>query len=390
MKYMGLLIIVLLLICCSRQRSSIPEIDILAPDGQEIKNLSEIAADIQYVPLETRPEALMRGVNYLKVKNERYYINTVLEILCFDESGRFLFKLSQQGRGPGEYTYLPDFDVHPEKDLMILLTLNKLFFYNITDTGFVRLRELDMKMKPRQIDFIPGSDDILLTFESSSGEHKYQSVGITQQGDTLFKRPNFYSFVRNSKVVMGYNIDNAINKVDGELTIKALLSDTVYRINKDHEFVPGMIINTEGKGLTADFLANVPAGAAASGIDPSADFLHITSFLEAERFTFCRYRYLKSGKWIVYDNKAGRSNYFDVKTLLKDDISGGPGIEPKFVCNGVIYSWTSALALKTWLSGADFRNAEAKDQKRRSELEKLAATLQEDDNHVLIAITPNK
>ena len=38
----------------------------------------------------------------------------------------------------------------------------------------------------------------------------------------------------------------------------------------------------------------------------------------------------------------------------------------------------------------DFRNGEVMNPARKAELEKLAATLEEDDNHLLIAITPKK
>jgi hypothetical protein len=48
------------------------------------------------------------------------------------------------------------------------------------------------------------------------------------------------------------------------------------------------------------------------------------------------------------------------------------------------------MKLKTHLSGDDFRNAEVVNPARKAELEKLAATLEEDDNHLLIAITPKK
>lgn len=86
----------------------------------------------------------------------------------------------------------------------------------------------------------------------------------------------------------------------------------------------------------------------------------------------------------------GQTPLFDGKELLKDDISGGINIEPKFACNGLIYAWTDALKFKTHMSGDDFRKAEVKNPTRKSELEKLAESVKEDDNHLLIVITPKK
>jgi hypothetical protein len=79
---------------------------------------------------------------------------------------------------------------------------------------------------------------------------------------------------------------------------------------------------------------------------------------------------------------------FDTKEMLKDDISGGKNLDPKFVCNGIIYSWTDALTLKNHLNSDDFKKAEVLNPERKKELEKLAETLKEDDNHILIEITP--
>ena len=391
MKHLSLIILALFLCRCgSKDNSTIRTIDLLAPGGEQITNLSEIAADIQYIPLETHPDALMRFVGYLKEGNDKFYINTVLELLCFDKTGKFLYKLDQQGRGPGEYIYLSDYDIKPEKNLVIVLTRGKLYFYNETDTGFNLQRQLDLKIQPNYIDFFPGQDNILLSFTASTGENKYQCVAITPEGDTLFKRTNYYTFTRTSKVVMGFNSDNIINKHDETIRIKGFLNDTIFTINSDFKFVPFMVLNSGGKSITTDFLANVPAPDMNSGTSPTAAFLAISEILELEKYLLCRYYYQEGSKWILYDKKSDQTFQFDGKELLRDDISGGINIEPKFVCNGNIYSWTDALKFKTYMSGDDFRNAEVKNPGRKAELEKLAESVKEHDNHLLIVITPKK
>ena len=67
MRYLALIILALFFCSCkSKENQAIKTIDVLSPAGPEIKNLSDIATDIQYIPLETAPEALMRFVNFLK------------------------------------------------------------------------------------------------------------------------------------------------------------------------------------------------------------------------------------------------------------------------------------------------------------------------------------
>ena len=217
MRYLALIILTMFLCCCySKENNVIKTIDVQSPTGPEIKNLSDIATDIQYIPLETAPKALMRFVNYLKATDKKYYINTVLELLCFDKTGKFLYKLDKQGRGPEEYTYLSDYDILPDKKLVMVLasSSNKLLLYNETDSGFQYLKKLDLKIRPTYCDFIPNQDNILLSFSSSTGENRYQCIVINQNGDTILKRPNYFKFTRLSKVQMGFGTNNIINKTN--------------------------------------------------------------------------------------------------------------------------------------------------------------------------------
>jgi hypothetical protein len=391
MRYLAFLLLALFLISCSsKEKSEVKSIDVLSPNGPELKNLSEIATDVQYIPLETVPKALMRFVSYLKTGNDKFYINNASEILCFDRTGKFLHKLSQQGRGPNQYVYLSDYDILPGKNLMIVLTRGKLHFYDEVDTGFVLKKSLNLKLQPQYCDFFPGSENILLSFPSSTGEFKYQSVLISPEGDTLYKKPNFYKFTRNSKVVMGFSTDIVVQNIENTLRIKGYMSDTIFNVSNDYIYTPYIILNTGGKAMTSDFLANMPVPDMKSDSNPFAGFLQVSGIVEVGRYLFYRYSYQQSGAWGVYDKTTDLSHQFDWKVLLKDDISGGVSIEPKFVCDGKIYSWTAALPFKTHMNSDEFRNAEVKNPQRKSELKKLAESVKEDDNHLLIVVTPKK
>ncbi len=390
MKLLALTILMFFACCCSNEKNpSVITVDVQSPTGPELKDLSEIASDIQYIPLETHPDALMKFVNYLKATDDKFYINTVRELLCFDRSGKFLYKLDQQGRGPNEYNYLSDYDIRPEKNEVIVLTSGKLYFYNETDTGFRLTKHLDLQIQPQYCDFIPGQDNILLSFTASTGQNKYQCVCISPEGDTLIKKPNYYGFIRNSKIVMGFSNDNVINKSDGVLRIKGLLTDTMFTITGDYRFVPYMILNTGGNGITPDFLANIPQTDISSG-SPTAKFLMMRQILETDRYLFYGHYFQKNSYWSVFDKKSGESRKFDAKDLLKDDISGGINIEPKFASNGLLFSWTDALTFRNYMSANASQDMELKNPERAAELRKIAATIKEDDNHILIVITPRK
>jgi hypothetical protein len=387
MKTLFLILLVICISCSSgRNNSDVITIDVESPSAMEIKNISDIATDVRYIPLETHPDALMRFVNYLKTGNDRFYISTVLEILCFDKNGKFLYKLNQQGRGPGEYVYLSDYDILPEKKEMTVITRGKLNFYNENDSGFMLVRQIDLKTNPGYIDYLDDKN-LLLTFAVSNGENKFQNIVLSLDGDTLLKRPNFNTFTRTSKAVMGFSADGIILKHDKAMRFKNVLNDTVFTITNTYKFEPYIILNTGGNNITTDFLANVPMPDN-SGSSPLAQFLMVTDLNEVDRFFIYRWNHQQSHYWSVYDKKQNLTFKFDTKEMLKDDISGGKNLDPKFVCNGIIYSWTDALTLKNHLNSDEFKKAEVLNPGRKKELEKLAETLKEDDNHILIEITP--
>lgn len=83
----------------------------------ESVNLSELLTSYKIIPLETHPDGLI-GASIQKIvkRNEHYYIRTDrIRLLEFDESGRFVRKISNQGTGPGEYAYMKDFDVDQDR-----------------------------------------------------------------------------------------------------------------------------------------------------------------------------------------------------------------------------------------------------------------------------------
>lgn len=100
----------LLISCNSDKRAAGNIIDIAAAinDGRVV-NLSEIAGDISYIPLETTDSSLViepRGARQSFIyENETFYTNSRGVFKLFDKNGKFLRSFNRTGRGPQEFTY---------------------------------------------------------------------------------------------------------------------------------------------------------------------------------------------------------------------------------------------------------------------------------------------
>lgn len=102
----------LFMIGCSGNAPNLPIHLMVETESESVLSIDNYFDDIRYIPLETSDSCLVGPVKkFIKVK-EKFYVQTDNhELMIFSETGRFLWKLSARGRGPGEYLAIEDFDV---------------------------------------------------------------------------------------------------------------------------------------------------------------------------------------------------------------------------------------------------------------------------------------
>ena len=82
----------------------------------------------------------------------------------------------------------------------------------------------------------------------------------------------------------------------------------------------------------------------------------------------------------------------DAYLLIKDrgiinDIDGGPSLFFKMAKDkNTVISWINAYELKDYVRSEDFKNSTPKYPEKKTELEKLANSLDENDNPVLMLV----
>jgi hypothetical protein len=376
--------IMILLFCFAlKAESQITTIDLLVAPKSEITTLSEIATDVKYIPLQTNENSLIKYVYDFMPCNNKLYIYALSSILCFDNSGKYLYKLDKQGRGPEEYTYISDWDLSPANSLLIILVPNKILLYNITDRGFVYSKALNIKGQPRNIDFGPDQKSILLSFGSSQGDEPFRNVLINLAGDTLKAIPNSYKYVKNTKMMFMAKYENLIFKNNNSLYFKFWLSDTVFALDRSGKISPSMKMDSHGKLCTTQALADFNE-------ETMSKYLAITSIFETQKYLIYR-----SSKYTIYDKVTKQPSFVETKSLkdtkwLIDDITGGVNIEPKFCVDGILYSWVDALTFKKYVASDAFKTSVVKFPEKKKAIQSLADSLDETDNPVLIMITPKK
>ena len=357
------------------------KIDALKSPGTSINNLSDIAADIEYIPLETTSNSIMGRIISVKIRNKHIYVATVdNKIFCFDVSGKYLFNLDKAGKGPEEYLYCSEFDVNESNSILAVKGSKEIIFYNQVPTGFNFLRRIKLNESPQIINFIGQNDNILLQYSNTYGTNPISKELINLKGETLLSWPNFMKFQIQEQMMVLSRYENTSFNFKNDLYLKEVGNDTIFRFNGS-KLDPVLIFDTKNKRVTPEARTNVRYYA-----DHMYEYYILQKFFGSERFIYYTAAFNKDYNIIgIYDKVKKTRHAVPGTEFLKDDISGGVNFEPQYCNNGTFYSWVDALKLKNYMSSETFINAKVKDPAKHESLMNLEKNISENDNPIIIA-----
>ena len=131
----------LVLVSCSRKNGDDTSIIYIDLDASFAKNISfnELFDEVCLIPLETLDESLITHVTRAIFHEDAFYIFDRMQksVFVFDESGKFRYKISNIGRGPGEYLEIEDITInHSLNTIDLLSPWGVIFRYSIWDGSF--------------------------------------------------------------------------------------------------------------------------------------------------------------------------------------------------------------------------------------------------------------
>lgn len=99
--------------------------------------LSQIADKVEYIPLETTDQCLIKRLmgGTVLLKDNHWYLYGTKDLYQFTKEGKFVRKFGSVGQGPGQYNYIQYFDVDPEIKLIYMLTTSQKINVYSTENG---------------------------------------------------------------------------------------------------------------------------------------------------------------------------------------------------------------------------------------------------------------
>ncbi len=396
-----LLLVLIFFTSCGGQDDGLYTIDLRFPDYNEI-TLSEMADDITYTPLSNDSPI---GTYYdTKVFRDHIIIpGQINGISLYDREGNYIRQIGSKGRGPGEYLYCRYIAVDYEgKEVYV--------------------------MDSQQIKVFAFDGDFIRSFAITqhAGQHVSDSRGYENSFYDIYYFNNYLFISVYIALGMAYNdwviIDTLGNMVSAKLnyipSFESIIgwggetyeynnqinyhnhyNDTLFSISHDLSYKPSLLLNL---GIT------IPETKESEQENLNKRFfIKILKVFETDNYWIMNCiqnptPLISKQYYVIVDKETNEmffmnarepstSNYGPRYTGgIMNDLDGGIPFQPerRFEENGREYmlELVSPFALKNYVYSDEFKNIVPKYSEKKEKLIKLADSLDEMDNLVLVTV----
>jgi hypothetical protein len=331
--------------------------------------LSEISNRIKYIPLETTDDILIGSIDKLEVKDSLFFfLDRQSQIIwCFDQNGKYKYKIDKRGQGPGEYIRIFDFNIDNKNNQILILDRDtrKILFYNLNGEYIT-----DLKMDITATRFSVLTDNFLfytsgrdIHMGKSKDEFGYNFFLVNKKGQITSKYFPYNELTDNSME------DKIFENHQNSAFVHYATNDIIYEFNDS-----GDIINK----IVFDFgKYKIPAKTSTNDKN-NPHYAHIFQVFYSEIFMYVVYIYEMRLRFILHDNKTGKQIN---GSMLENDMDYIPFLNPapmKVIENKLLFVKEAGDIFK-----------QEKDKKKIYEDIEQLSSLKEDDNPVIAIIYLN-
>ncbi len=355
--------------------------------------ISEIANNIKYIPLETTTKSLLGDINKVIISDTNIYIGGNQGLKKFSLGGEFIGKIGQTGRGPGEYMNLGNFGITKKLNIIIIFDANsqKILWYN------------------------ENGDFIKQVNKSLNGDHFvfFDNNKIALYSSKILVQPD--SIVSSLIITDSYlniikTIPNIIQRTgkwsiasvplyifNDNLYYKDCFNDTLYHLNSNNlRLEKYAVIKLGNYQLPAKI--KLPLNQGISKLieitKRAENKLTIRNIFESNKYLIFKLLY----GFGIYKNDPLFVLFAKDRNIVKalsgngfiNDLDGGLNFTPASYINinnqEYLIGWVNAFKLKEHVASAAFKSSTPKYPEKKKELEKLANSLKDDDNPVLMLV----
>jgi hypothetical protein len=173
-------------------------VKIKAEQGKNPKT-KDLVNDIKYIPLEKNEKSIFGTINKLIYKNERFFILDLQaehHLYVFNDKGRFINKIGEIGKGPGEYIRLQDFDI--SNNGLIYLYNRQFKKFHVYNSNGKFLFEKKMPFRARGFNLL-GNNGFIFQLLKDNGYKKTKNRKIIVTDSNLVVKNMWFQYPPNFK-----------------------------------------------------------------------------------------------------------------------------------------------------------------------------------------------
>ncbi|HEX3006863.1 MAG TPA: 6-bladed beta-propeller [Bacteroidales bacterium] len=346
--------------------------------------LSDLVDSITYIVPETKRESLIKNISSLS-QQERIqfsgnyiFIASGQELFQFERNGKFVRKIGQNGKGPGEYVLrLFETDEANQKVYIYSNFTHTILAYDVNGRFLSEVK--DPSLYHTHYLFTTGNGDFTLGYDNGMGNVDYRMLTIDQQGKIKkkFGNPDKHTY-GNYNLLNGETI---LYNFGGVVHYKYYFNDTVFAINKQNELEPRYVINLDSYRIPVSDRANY------GNKNIFLGKIYIWAIKEFDKYLFIKYSYNDEESYLALYNKETHSFYPHCDNIIQNDIDGGMNIasesEIHYLDDTHIFICVEASSLLEHCHSKAFvdYNSNAKKQ-----LERVVKSIDENSNPVIMVM----
>ena len=362
--------------------------DIMEKEG--VEQLSSIASEIVYIPLETNDNSLLKDISHVVCLGNNFVVSDPTNIYLFDHDGKYIKRVAQQGGGPADFPMaILNVITDPKTDNLFLCVTRKIlkFDKNAKYTGNIQTNEIGSLSRGVYTDnktMVFGLLNKVWTLGDTTTV--FNAIEIDTLGNEINKyvnnSPRYSEVVKmplNSLVTPVYIFNNDIKFLDwGNDTIFSVVGGSMipYAIldlgknkanyNPDLSKIDPLKLNETLESFSGHAIMNVFE-------DDIFLFLYLTEKGLSNNEVHCIFNKRTKELKLLKDN------------TFSNDLDGGIFFFPRKVLkDNELISWVSAEKFIEEILSKDYDAQKAKYGDRFEKTYQLAKSLHDDDNPVLI------
>jgi hypothetical protein len=398
--------------CKEAEKSSIPVIDIAGNiDNFKQFNLSDLACNLKYVVLESTGDAMLMDIRFIDISEDYILVSDRDKCLLFDRSGNFIAKIGSQGRGPGENDAFIQVKIFDDKIFLPDVRTSKINIFNTKGEFLKTFKSPGAFAGATYHNWIVLTDTTYLVQIPDHAENGQYRIALINDKGEILKSFAITAYFNDHEAARGLSTMARFYKRNDKVFFKELLNDTIWQVD-ENSIEPIYVTNLGKNEFSYDYKT-------LSGVS------FVEKFIETVRASII----FESNSYVTFTINLGRKYNLDLDkvvigpggqermgihqiiglydkqndefflvapsnvdhqiepTGIKNDIDGGINFMPRYNVNDtLIASWFEAFELKMYVASESFKNSTPKYPEKKKELEELAASLDENDNPVLMLV----